>query len=87
MKSTANSPGTSKTHTYQVCLINRQGEEFTIFGPTHSLRGAREVALKQKPRKKVKLYRDNKLLPNGKFGLDPYMYEYWWKMKEEENED
>jgi len=64
-----------KDYTYEVKIIDRQGQEVLIYGPTKSLRGSRNVA--QKQRKQVRIYRDNKLLPGGKSGLDQATYDRW----------
>ena len=66
-------------HTYEVYLVDKQGKEFKIYGPSKSLEKARNIALRQAKHRKVKLYRNNKLLPNGRFGLDVFAYEAWSK--------
>lgn len=66
-----------KDYTYEVRIINREGDEVTIYGPTKSMRGSRNVAQKQKQRKQVRIYRDNKLLAGGKNGLDTPAYDRW----------
>ena len=73
-----------KDYTYEVKITNRQGQEISIFGPTKSLRGARNVAQKQKDRNKPKIYRDNKLMPGGKNGLDLLVYDLWLENNQDE---
>jgi hypothetical protein len=75
-----------RDYTYEVKITNRKGEEVTIFGPTKSLRGARNVAQKQNDRKMTRIYRDNKLLPGGKNGLDQQMYNRWLEENQPEED-
>lgn len=71
-----------KDYTYEVKILDRQGNEVSIYGPTKSLRGARNVALNTK--RQVRIYRDNKLLQNGQNGLDQQAYEIWLEEHQEE---
>lgn len=62
-------------HTYEVRMVNLAQVEVSIYGPTHNLYAARKVAQKQNPRRKVNIYRNNKLMPGGRAGLDREAYQ------------
>lgn len=71
---------------YKLNLINRKGEEFEVFSSPDSLR-VRRLALKQAKHRLVKLYKNNKLLPSGRYGLDSIAYDLWWKNLEEKEDN
>jgi hypothetical protein len=62
---------------YEVRIIDRRGNEVSIYGPTENIKAVRKIADKNIKRRKVKIYKDNKLLPRGIADLDKIIYEEW----------